>query len=803
MSSLRASLLISLFCCLGFTAFSQSLEVYGRVRDAQTLEVLPFVSITANDGETGTTTNLDGVYRLRHKRLITSLRFNYVGYTPQLFYPDSTGRIDVLLQPAAAQLQEVVIRSGENPAHRIIRLATQNREQNQITKLDAYTYRTYNKLILTATGIRKQELSDTLQLSKKDSAYYKMQQLLEKQYLFLMESITDFAYLKPGRSNETILATRVSGLQQPSFGIVAEEARTFSVYEDMPVFFGKRYLSPLSKGSTRRYDFILQEINTAGTDSIYIISFEPMPGKNFNGLKGLLYINSNGWAVQNVIAESAHSDKRGMKLQQQFKQLNGRQWFPSELDVEITSPELLMNGHQLFGYIRTYITNVNLNPDLRKSDFGVIALSQAAQAHNQPESVWDAARPDTLSQMEERTYTRLDSVGKKQNLDRTIKVMEYVLAKQIPIGPLSIDIPRLFRMSRFEGPRLGIGLHTNRSFSELFTVGGYWGYGLKDKAQKYGADATLNLHKPSELNLYAAFQEDVQEPGGRQLPFRQRGLLDRLREPLLPDLDYSTAYRAGVSGRVLRYLQLQTQLSKTERRPNLFRNIPEQPALKYNLTEASVGMRYAYGEQKTQLFNQTLALPNNYPVLWLQYTRGLDNLLDGSYSYQKYDLRAEASLLHRTLGESNVTLTGGLVTGNAPFVSLYNGAGSFSEDYDLYAGEGFETMGPYEFFSDRYAAVFLTHNFGKRLLRTKLFKPDVVVVTNIGFGDLNRELPVFMKEEVTDMRKGFYESGLLLNNIISSAFSGIGVGFFYRYGPYALPEPADNLKIKLTATFAL
>lgn len=797
---LRLALLFSLLCCSGVLVSAQSLLVSGTVRDARTKEVLPFVSIAANDGETGTTTDLNGTYRLRHSRPITSLRFSYVGYEPQQLFPDSTGRLDVLLYPATSELQEVVIKSGQNPAHRIIRLASRNRERNHIANLNSYTYNTYNKLILTGTDMRKQELDDAAPLSRKDSAYFKMQQLLDKQHLFLMESITEFAYLKPARSKETILATRVSGLQQPSFGIIAEEAREFSVYEDMPVFFGERYLSPLSTGSTRRYDFVLQETTIAGTDTVYIISFEPMQGKSFTGLKGLLYINSNGWAVQNVIAESAHDDKRGMKLQQQFKRIDGRQWFPSELDVEITSLELLLNGHQLFGYVRTYITNVNLNPSLKKSDFGVVALSLAAQAHKQSGSVWEQARPDTLSTLEQRTYERLDSVGKKQNLDRTIRVMEYLVSKQIPIGPLSIDIPRLFRANRFEGARVGLGMHTNRSFSERFTLGGYWGYGLRDEAQKYGADATVLLNQPSELKLNISFQEDVQEPGGRQLPFQQRGTFDKLREPLLPYLDYSTSYQANVSARLLRYLQIQTQLKKAERRPTLFNE--ERPALLYNLAEASVGVRYAYGEQQMQLFNQNMVMPNRYPVFWLQYTQGLDNVLNGNYSYRKFDIRAEASFLHRSFGESSIRLAGGIVTGNAPLVSLYNGYGSYSEGYEVYAGEGFETMGPYEFFSDKYASIFLVQDFGKRLLRTKFFKPDILLVTNIGVGELDAVLPDFIAERTSSLNKGFYESGLLLNNIISSAFSGIGVGFFYRYGPYALPDQSDNLKIKLTANFA-
>ncbi|HEY4650035.1 MAG TPA: DUF5686 family protein, partial [Pontibacter sp.] len=494
-------------CLLSVTATAQVREVHGTVRDAETGEKLPFVSIAANNGETGTTTNLEGQFRLQHHLPITSLRFSYVGYTPQFIQPDSTGKLNVYLQPSAAQLREVIVRAGVNPAHRIIELATQNRERHRIENLPAYTYRTYNKFVLTATDPDGLNLSDTLHTAPADSGYYKMRKLLEKQHLFLMESVTNYAYLRPNRTQETIIATRVSGLQQPSFGIVAAEARDFSVYADMPIFFGKNYLSPLSPGSTRKYDFILQETVVAGRDSVFIISFEPLKGKNFTGLKGLLYINSDGWAVQNVIAESASDDKRDIRLQQQFSKVQG-QWFPTELNVEITVPQVTLRGHQPYGRIRTYITNINLNPGLQKRDFSVIALQQSPLANKQPDYIWQQHRPDSLDSFEQRTYTVMDSVGKAQNLDRTIRLMEYLLTKKLPIGPISLDLDKLLHISDFEGLRLGIGAHTNNRLLSWLSVGGYWGYGFKDDKEKYGADATFTLHKPSNLQLQAAFWED-------------------------------------------------------------------------------------------------------------------------------------------------------------------------------------------------------------------------------------------------------------------------------------------------------
>ncbi|MEJ8803714.1 DUF5686 and carboxypeptidase-like regulatory domain-containing protein [Pontibacter sp. H249] len=792
------------FILYAATGAAQVQSVQGVVRDAKTNEKLAFVSIAANNGETGTTTNLEGQYQLRHNRPIYTLRFSYVGYEPQVIYLDSLETVNVYLQPSAAQLQEVIVRgTGENPAHRIIRLARQNRNQNSIENIPAYTYRTYNKFILTAVDDRQIDLSDTLRLSEQDSAYLNMRSLLAKQHLFLMESITDYAYLKPDKTKETILATRVSGLQQPSFGVVAAESRDFSVYEDMPVFFGKRYLSPLSPGSTRKYNFVLQETNIIGSDTVFIISYKPEQGRNFEGLEGLLYINSNGWAVQNVLAQSAaNDDKRGIKLQQRFEPIGlQNRWFLTELDVEITIPQLSFKGHQPYGRLRTYITNINLNPNLRKSDFGVVALQQTPNAHRQPESLYQQHRPDSLNLKEQLTYTKMDSVGKADKLDRTIRLMEYLVAKQIPLGPISLDINRLFKANAFEGPRLGVGAHTNDRFSERFILGGYWGYGFRDEEAKYGADATVILHKPSELQVEAQFFEDVLEPGGRRLPFQSRKLLTDLRPAVLTSLNYTTHKSISVSGRLARYLQVQTQLRQEQHRPTLF--TPENaPLPTYNLSEAVVSLRYAYGEKYMQQFNQLMPVANDHPVLWLQYTRGLDDLLNGDYRYDKYEARLEANLRHRTFGLSSFKLAGGLVDGDAPFFSIFNGYGSYNPNYKVYSGDGFETMRPYEFFADRFAALFFSQNFGKRFLRTSFFKPDVVVVTNVGFGELEQTIAEVPSEEITSMRKGFYESGLMLNNVISSTFSGIGVGAFYRYGPYSFDEAKDNLRIKLTLTLA-
>jgi len=73
-----------------------------------------------------------------------------------------------------------------------------------------------------------------------------------------------------------------------------------------------------------------------------------------------------------------------------------------------------------------------------------------------------------------------------------------MLSGKIPIAFIDIDLDKLAHYNEYEGFYLGIGLHTNDRASKLFKLGGFFGYGFKDKHSKYGGDLTINVHKRSE-----------------------------------------------------------------------------------------------------------------------------------------------------------------------------------------------------------------------------------------------------------------------------------------------------------------
>ena len=53
------------------------------------------------------------------------------------------------------------------------------------------------------------------------------------------------------------------------------------------------------------------------------------------------------------------------------------------------------------------------------------------------------------------------------------------------------------------------------------------------------------------------------------------------------------------------------------------------------------------------------------------------------------------------------------------------------------------------------------------------------------------------------MEKGYYESGLMINNLLDLKIYSIGLGGLYRYGPYTFKKGWDNTGLKLTLKFKI
>ncbi|HWY36827.1 MAG TPA: DUF5686 family protein, partial [Nitrosopumilaceae archaeon] len=482
-------------------AFGQ-IKIKGRVLD-KNQKPLPFVSVSVLNQAKGTICDIDGKFELSltQEEINEGIQFSYVGYEQKMIKPAGTDleKLIVILETKGIQLKELVVLPGENPANRIIKQVTRNRNKNNPEKIHSFSYTSYNKMIVTA-DFKTSDDSLMAQNNQVDS----FQLFLRKQHLFLTESVSERLFLFPDRNNEKVIASRVSGFKQSPFTLLATQMQSFSFYDNQVNLFDIKYLNPISEGSTRKYFFIIEDTLYQEKDTVFVISFNPRKNKNFNAIKGLLYINTNGYAIQNVIAEPVGQDKNiTVKIQQQYGFMEGKQWFPVQLNTDWIYNTVTIGDSKnkdgpkpkLKAISRTYIRSIVLNPQLKKKQFSEVELSIDKNADNQNETFWKGYRTDSLSSKDKLTYKVIDSIGKKANLDKKAFAFEALFTNQVQVKFINIDLKDVFRYNEYEGYRVGFGCHTNHRVSDFFNIGGYAAYGFRDKTFKYGGDLGFKLWK--------------------------------------------------------------------------------------------------------------------------------------------------------------------------------------------------------------------------------------------------------------------------------------------------------------------
>jgi hypothetical protein len=801
-------------------------EVSGRVIDSESRVTLPFVNIVVNDGIKGGTTDIDGKFLLRSGEEIKVLSLSYVGYESQKYVLAGKGQnLVIKMKKVEYELPEFVVFPSENPAHRIIRNAVTYRDYNDPEKLPAFSYNSYDKMIFTL------ELDSIPQFDSltADTTNQEIREFLDKHHLFIMESVSERKFLYPDKNHEEVIATKVSGFKDPIFVFLISQMQSTTFYKEQIRVAEKTYINPISKGSTDKYFFMLQDTLYSGeSDSIFIISFRPKKNTNFEGLEGVISINSHNWAIQNVIAEPA--GKKGMislRIEQMYEFIQGKQWFPVQLntvailnDVVISDSSMsIVSGseedtsglkkiHLPFGFGKSYIKNIDLNPDLKKREFGSVVVDVNPDAAYRDTEYWTDYRIDSLTQKEINTYDFVDSISKEANLDKMAKTFESLMTGKIPWRYIDLDINRFLKYNSYEGFALGAGIHTNDRVSKVFRVGGFFRYGFKDKAFKYGGDLNLTIYYPWELAVNLEYQQDVSETSGISYFDDQPGFFkpEYFRDFLVQRMDKNEFYKASLGFRGMKFFKFDFGLIKsTKEVTDDYRYAVSNEDVnvlfdRFDFTEARFGFRYAYGEKFVQNLRKKISLGTDYPVVWFQYSHGFRGFLDSDFDFNRYDMKVEKSFYTKYFGETSFKLTAGYVDADIPYTNLYNGNGAYRV-FTIFAENSFATMRMNEFLSNKYAALYFTHNFESLLYKGKKFKPELAIATNLAFGTLDyKDSHQYVDYETLD--KGYFESGVQFNRLLNLQFYTLGLAFYYRYGPYALPNGWDNLAAKFTLKFA-
>jgi len=803
-----------ILCLINLSCLAQQV-IRGKVIDSLRLEPVAFANLILDDGVNGTTADIDGVYELRLPFGYSGqVLISHVSYKRKHVQPGYLSEHALVrLVPGTTVLQELVFVAGENPAVRIIRQAVQNRKLHDPDNLDSYAYYSYNKFVIKPSegdSTYREQLSalrikaDTITLTKTEKEFIKFDSLTDKMHLFMTESVTEKKVINPNRDKETLLAFRASGFKSPLFANVATDYQPFSFYKDIISLLGKDFLNPISKNAESRYDFYLTDTTFFHADTVYIIQYEPKRGKLINGLKGMVSISTDGYAIKNIIAASADTlALTGILIQQQYNKVDGK-WFPDQLNTDIYFYDLKLSGRFVMAQHRSFIHDVKINPELNRSTFGDIKVDLTIPQPALNDEILNRFRNTPVDSKEARTYSTLDSAMAK--LKWMDKLINAAATQAWPLGFLEADLTKIARVNAFEGLRLGAGLYTSPLFSKWLRIGGYAAFGFKDEGLKYGGDLRFTINANRDLYVHASHRNDIYEAGYSHESENQNWLApaDRLRKLLSSRYDQTEAYRLELGSKLLPRLSGLIYSNTAEIRPtyNYSLLFEGENLSVFNISEAGITLRYAGRENYTQLAGKKIFLGREWPFISVTYAA--PNSLFGAqnFSYNRYALTASFRLKHRPKGTTQLTFHAGMVDGIVPYGQLYTGRGA-REVTGVYVDGFFQTMDLYEFSASQYASVFFHHNFGGLFFDTRFSKPELVLYQHAGVGLLKNSQVHTAEFELNDFNKGFYESGLGLNNLIrwkyaNVAYYGLGGSLFYRYGPYQYDGTGKNLVFRLT-----
>ena len=801
---MKKTLLFLYFLC--FSVCIQAQIITGKVVDARTHDPLPFVSVSIKNTTKGTLTKEDGSFEITVQNKDTELIFSSIGYFPKVLKARSTK--EVYLEEKDNSLNEVVVFSI-NPANQIIESAVRNKPINDPEQKPSFRYEVYHKSIVSAD-------IDSLNVNTK------LGKTLKDNDLFVNESYAIHKFIRPNLTKEIITGSRTSGTKSTLFSSLTPLLQQFGFYRDFIQFQGRQlqeqliYVNPLSAGTIGRYDFnLIDTLISEPGDSTFVIDFEPKRKSNFVGLKGTLHIHSGDYALQYVRAEPAEADLLHFRLEQIYEKINGKSWFPTELSAEWLLSEFKIGGQSLKFNIQSSLKNIEIDVPIPVTDFDENSLEFKPDAIFQNETFWQTHRADSLTVREKNTYRYHASMSLGQKFKQTavISGSEWLLSGAIPLSKkLDLSIQNLFDANIYEGFRPTLNVLSNDNFSKFIRFDVKAGYGLKDQAFKYEGRVRFNLNEKNRMRLSLSYRSDISEPANvqffiwnfPQIPY------ELIRTFQIAKADSLSQWKAELNFRALRYATFSISLIDEFRKPTYaytYHNPmhdPMNPLMRdFHTTEIGVGFRYAFGEQFSQIGRGAIITTPPSPTFSLHIAQGILYFPEGNLPYTKVNTKLEYSFKTLNFGETFINLSAGKIWGDVPYPYLYNGRGSRDNNNIVWVANHFQTMGLYEFTSDQYANLFLTHSFGSLLAKpkTKWFRPEVAVSQGIAVGSFsNREAHNGI--DFKGLEKGYFETGLMLDNLLRKRFAklfyiGAGVGAFRRWGANELPNSSDNWTYRL------
>ena len=341
---MKKYLLTILTVFISFYSFAQCID--GKVTNPSG-DPIPYATIYATGISKGTTSNIEGNYKLELPAGSHKLTIRYLGYKTkelEVSCSGSTKNLDIILEEQLYKIPEVrILASGEDPAYSIMRkaVAMSYYYLNQVEEYDCRIY-------LKGSG-KAVEIPRILRKTLKKEG-------IEEGKSIITENITDLHFDLPDIIEESVISTRSSmdnGDNSP-MGYI-----TMSLYNDI-----EGVISPLGRDAFSHYKF---QLDASFYDQDYLVhKIKIIPRREgYDLYSGHIYIVEGFWHLHSAELQLEQKMFK-IKINQVYTPVSDDVWMPVSHDFDI---EVGMMGIEFeFKYVAS-VSNykVKLNSKLDHS----------------------------------------------------------------------------------------------------------------------------------------------------------------------------------------------------------------------------------------------------------------------------------------------------------------------------------------------------------------------------------------------------------------------------------------------------
>ena len=120
-------------------------------------------------------------------------------------------------------------------------------------------------------------------------------------------------------------------------------------------------------------------------------------------------------------------------------------------------------------------------------------------------------------------------------------------------------------------------------------------------------------------------------------------------------------------------------------------------------------LRYAPNEKFYQAPDERLYAFNKYPTFQLWYSTALKGVMGGEYHYHVLRAKVSKGIYIAPLGWASASVEAGRIFGQAPYTLLVMHP---ANQTFAYSRNDYNLMNNFEFVSDKFASINISHNFG-------------------------------------------------------------------------------------------